>query len=71
MFELMAIRTLLSLQVLEKIPEGSISLRDLSAATGVQESLLGTLIPAISKFGNWGLTRYQNVFFVLLSEPDS
>ena len=49
MFELMAIRTLLSLQVLEKIPEGSISLRDLSAATGVQESLLGTLIPAISK----------------------
>jgi hypothetical protein len=43
MFELMAIRTLLSLEVLEKIPEGSISLRDLSAATGVQESLLGTL----------------------------
>ena len=40
--EMMAIRTLLSLNVLKEIPDqGSISLSALSLATGVQDSLLG------------------------------
>lgn len=51
MFELMSIRTLLSLHVLEKIPDGSISLQDLAAATGVQESLLGISYPESSILG--------------------
>jgi len=43
MLELVAIRTLLSLHVLKKIPlDGSISLQELSQATGAQDSLLGT-----------------------------
>lgn len=42
--ELVAIRTLLSLKVLPKMPEhGSVSLQDLSQATGVQKSLLGNI----------------------------
>lgn len=45
MMELVAIRTLLSLKVLPKIPEhGSVSLQDLSHATGVQKSLLGNIL---------------------------
>lgn len=41
MLEIVAVRTMLSLGVFEKIPqEGSISLADLSAATNVQDSLL-------------------------------
>ncbi len=40
--ELVAIRTLIKLRVFDAIPRpGAISLRDLSRATGVQESLLG------------------------------
>jgi hypothetical protein len=43
MIELVAIRTLMSLHVLEKIPQdGSISLQELSEATGAQDSLIGT-----------------------------
>jgi hypothetical protein len=42
MAEAIAIRTFIKLKVLEAIPEtGSISLQDLSKATGVQDSLLG------------------------------
>lgn len=42
--ELVAIRTFMKLKVLDAIPEeGSISLKDLSAATGVQASLLGMI----------------------------
>lgn len=42
MAEAVAIRTFMKLKVLEAIPAtGSISLQDLSKATGAQESLLG------------------------------
>jgi hypothetical protein len=42
MAEAVAIRTFIKLKVLEAIPEtGSISLQDLSKATGAQGSLLG------------------------------
>ena len=42
MAELIAIRTFIKLKVFAAIPEsGSISLAELSKATGVQESLLG------------------------------
>lgn len=42
MAELIAIRTFMKLRVLDAIPTtGSISLEDLSKATGVQDSLLG------------------------------
>jgi hypothetical protein len=42
MAEGIAIRTFMKLKVLDAIPAtGSISLRDLAKATGVQESLLG------------------------------
>lgn len=41
MLEIVAVRTMLSLGVFEKIPQtGSISLADLSAATNVQDSFL-------------------------------
>ncbi len=44
MAEAVAIRTFMKLKVLEAIPEvGSISLQDLSKATGAQDSLLGLL----------------------------
>lgn len=43
MAELVSIRTLMKLKVLEAIPkEGSISLQNLAKSTGMQESLLGT-----------------------------
>ncbi|KAK7421127.1 hypothetical protein QQZ08_010055 [Neonectria magnoliae] len=43
MAELIAVRTFMRLKVLGAIPAtGSISLEDLSKATGVQDSLLGT-----------------------------
>ena len=43
MAELIAIRSLMKMRVLENIPpEGSISLRDLSRKTGAQDSLLGS-----------------------------
>jgi hypothetical protein len=46
--ELVAIRTFMKLKVLDAIPkEGSISLEDLSKATGAQDSLLGTCSRAI------------------------
>lgn len=42
MTEIVAIRTLMQFHVLEGIPmEGSISLADISRATGVQDKLLG------------------------------
>jgi len=42
MAELVAIRTFMKLRVLDAIPRtGSISLQDLSKATGAQDSLLG------------------------------
>lgn len=42
MAEVIAVRTFMKLKVLDAIPkEGSISLEDLSKATGVQDSLLG------------------------------
>ncbi|KAK5226560.1 hypothetical protein LTR47_009017 [Exophiala xenobiotica] len=45
MLEIVALRTMLSLGVLEKIPqEGSISLADLSKATNVQDSLLERML---------------------------
>lgn len=45
MAELVAIRTFIKLKVLDAIPKtGSISLADLSKATGVQDSLLGTYV---------------------------
>jgi len=44
MAESVAIRTFIKLKVLEAIPEtGSISLQELSRATGAQDSLLGTV----------------------------
>lgn len=44
MAELIAIRTFIKLKVLERIPEtGAISLQDLAKATGVQDSLLGSI----------------------------
>ena len=44
MTELVAIRTMMKFGVLQRIPDpGSISLKDLSKATGVQESLLGSM----------------------------
>lgn len=46
MAELVAIRTFIKLKVLDAIPKtGSISLEDLSTATGVQDSLLGKCSP--------------------------
>lgn len=46
MAELIAIRTFIKLRVLEAIPkDGPISLEDLAKKTGVQDSLLGTLVP--------------------------
>lgn len=45
MAELVAIRTFIKLKVLDSIPKaGSISLEDLSKATGVQDSLLGSSV---------------------------
>ncbi len=45
MLEIVALRTMLSLGVLGKIPdEGSISLADLSKATNVQDSLLERML---------------------------
>jgi hypothetical protein len=42
--EALAIRTFMKLKALEAIPEtGSVSLQDLSKATGAEESLLGML----------------------------
>jgi hypothetical protein len=42
MLEVVAVRTMLSLGVLQTIPlQGSISLEDLSKTTNVQDSLLG------------------------------
>jgi hypothetical protein len=44
----LAVRTLLHLKALEKIPDnGSISLQDLAKATGAQESLLGPTTPGL------------------------
>ncbi|KAL3955314.1 hypothetical protein ACCO45_010877 [Purpureocillium lilacinum] len=69
--ELVAIRTLIKLRVFDAIPRpGAISLRDLSRATGVQESLLvasGFLDQTQPDGGDYLHTKFSQAY--LLDEP--
>ncbi|KND88464.1 Sterigmatocystin 8-O-methyltransferase [Tolypocladium ophioglossoides CBS 100239] len=69
--ELIAIRTFMKLKVLDAIPrEGSISLQDLSNATGVQDSLLvasGFLDQTRHDGGDYMHTKFSRAY--LLDEP--
>ncbi|POR33890.1 Sterigmatocystin 8-O-methyltransferase [Tolypocladium paradoxum] len=75
MAELVGIRTFIKLRVLDAMPrQGSISLQDLSSATGVQDSLLGSKTFASSFLdqtrqdgGDYMHTKFSRAY--LLDEP--
>jgi hypothetical protein len=67
MLELVATRTLMSLLVLEKIPlDGSISLKELSEATGAQESLIGTSFLTTFSMSYASSDNPESVFYAWL-----